>query len=223
MSRGTSAQLDVTGIVLAGGRGSRFEGDKLVALVDGRTMIARAVEAVGSVTGRVVVVASPGAGDRLAVSAGWRVRDVVVVEDRAPFEGPLAGLAAGLRTIAAPLALVAAADAPWMVPEVLALLVEGLLTTDAPATVLERGGREERFPFAVRTELAAATADALVAAGERRLRALSGRLHPVRIPEWRWGPLDPDGATFRDVDRRDDLETPVTTTRRHVARPTMPP
>jgi molybdopterin-guanine dinucleotide biosynthesis protein A len=205
MTEGAPARVDVVGIVLAGGRASRFGGEKLVAIVDGRTLLARAVEAVASVAGRVVVVASTGAGERLAASAGWGVRDVVVTEDPEPFEGPLAGLAAGLSATLAPLALVAAGDAPWMVPDLLALLVDGLRTTDASGAVLERAGREERFPFAVRTAVAATAIDDLRAAGERRLRALSERLHPIRIPEERWRPLDPDGATFRDVDRRSDL------------------
>jgi len=50
----------------------------------------------------------------------------------------------------------------------------------------------------------------LLAAGERRMRALIRDLDPLGVPEERWRALDPDGRTFRDVDRPGDLPGPGT-------------
>jgi molybdopterin-guanine dinucleotide biosynthesis protein A len=61
------------------------------------------------------------------------------------------------------------------------------------------------LPAALRTGAASDQVGRLVDDGERRLRSVFDRL-PTRIleePEWR--PLDPAGATLRDVDRPEDL------------------
>ncbi len=202
------ARADVAGIVLAGGRSSRFGSDKLTALVDGRTLLDRAIEPVASVTGSVLVVVPPGRGRSIGTPPWWPDRGIVI-EDPTPYEGPLAGLAVGLAAIRAnrvPLALVAPGDAPWMVPAVLALLLDELRATDAAAALLMRGGRAERFPFAVRAAAAEEAVAGLLAAGRRRLAELTARLGPLRIEEERWRALDPEGLTLRDVDRPEDLE-----------------
>jgi hypothetical protein len=59
--------------------------------------------------------------------------------------------------------------------------------------------------MAVRREAAMTVAAASLAGGERRLRALSSELAAVVIPAAAWRPLDPDGATLRDIDTPDDL------------------
>jgi molybdopterin-guanine dinucleotide biosynthesis protein A len=41
--------------------------------------------------------------------------------------------------------------------------------------------------------------------GERRLRSLFERLPTEVLDESEWRPLDPGGATLRDVDRPEDL------------------
>ena len=51
----------VTAIVLAGGRSSRFGRDKLAEIVDGRSLLAHAIEGVTPFATRVLVVAAPGA------------------------------------------------------------------------------------------------------------------------------------------------------------------
>ena len=192
----------VTGIVLAGGRSSRFGSDKLVAEVDGRSLLELAVEAVVAVATDVLVVCAP--DDRRQLPAA----DVPVrrVADPEPFGGPLVGLRAGLEVASEPIVVVVGGDMPSIRPDVLALLVRTLeLRAGTAATVLAARGRLVPLPTALRTGAASDGVGRLVDDGERRLRSLFERL-PTRILEdAEWRPLDPAGDTLRDVDRPEDL------------------
>jgi molybdopterin-guanine dinucleotide biosynthesis protein A len=187
-----------SGIVLAGGRASRFGSDKLAARVDGRTLLERAVGAVGAVCDEVIVVGrDPLAGDHLPYSARY-------VPDARPLAGPLAALADGARAATAPVILVVGGDMPSLVPAVLALLVDTVLA-GALAAELVVDGVPRTLPVAVDRAAALPAADAVLRGGERSLRALLDRLGPALIEEARWRIADPDGATLRDVDSPSDL------------------
>jgi molybdopterin-guanine dinucleotide biosynthesis protein A len=199
----TSPRRPVTGIVLAGGRSSRFGSDKLVARLDGRSLLDRAIDALAGVTGEVVVVVAPN-DDRALPSAGVPVRRVM---DAVPFGGPLIGLRAGLEAAAEPTVVVVGGDMPSLRTEVLAALIRALIASPDPigAAVLALRSRLIPLPAALRTGAATHVVTRLVDDGERRLRSLYEHL-PTRVleePEWR--ALDPDGETLRDVDTPADL------------------
>jgi molybdopterin-guanine dinucleotide biosynthesis protein A len=197
-----------SGIVLAGGRSSRFGSDKLAApLADGRALLDAAVAGVGAIATDVVVVLAPG-DERTMAGAGAGGTAVRIARDAERFGGPLVGLLAGLEVVDEPLALVAGGDMPRLRVDVLALMIRTLATADAAfgAVVLERRGRLEPLPAALRVGLATAVARGLVADGERSLRSLFERLPTRAIDEAAWRPLDPDGATLLDVDEAADLD-----------------
>ena len=73
-----SSAARVTGIVLAGGRSTRFGGDKLAAEIGGRPLLHLAIEAVAGVVDEVVVVVAPGCRHRRCLpgsgfQSSWRV------------------------------------------------------------------------------------------------------------------------------------------------------
>ena len=189
----------IGGIVLAGGRSSRFGRDKLVELVDGRRMLDLAIEAVQAVASDVVVVVAPDA--RRSVPAGARL-----VRDRQAFHGPLAGVAVGLAALASDVerVIVVGGDMPTLSPAVLRRLVEALGPL-VDATLLGHDGEAHPLPAAYRRTAALAAVEALLQAGERRLRVLPQRLFATIIPAVDWTADDPNGATLRDIDRPDDL------------------
>jgi molybdenum cofactor guanylyltransferase len=193
----------ITGIVLAGGRSSRFGSDKLVAEIDGRTLLDRAVEAVATIAAEVIVVVAPD-DDRPLPRASVPVRAVV---DGEPFGGPLVGLRAGLEEAREPIVVVVGGDMPSLRPSVLSALVRALLSAGdtVGAAVLRSRGSLVPLPAALRTGTASDRVGALVADGERRLRSLFERLPTRVLEEGEWRPLDPDGETLRDVDRPADL------------------
>jgi molybdopterin-guanine dinucleotide biosynthesis protein A len=193
----------VTGIVLAGGRSSRFGSDKLVAEIDGRTLLDRSVEAVAAIAAEVIVVVAPD-DDRPLPQAEVPVRAVV---DGEPYGGPLVGLRAGLEEAREPIVVVVGGDMPSLRPSVLGALVRALLSAGdtVGAAVLRSRGSLVPLPAALRTGTASDRVGALVADGERRLGSLFERLPTRVLEEGEWRPLDPDGETLRDVDEPSDL------------------
>jgi molybdopterin-guanine dinucleotide biosynthesis protein A len=193
----------VSGIVLAGGRSSRFGSDKLIARVDGERLLDRAVAALVELVTEIVIVSEPGATRELPAGVPVPLR---LVTDPEPFGGPLIGLLAGLEAAREPLALVLGGDMPSAVPDVLRLLLTRLVSDDARrAAVLEARGRQVPLPVAIRTGAATDAARQLVGDGERRLRAILERLPTATLAEAEWRPLDPEARTLRDVDAPGDL------------------
>lgn len=186
-------------VVLAGGRSSRFGRDKLAEPIDGRPLLHHAIAAVQAVADEVVVVAAPGLDP--VVPAGVRV-----VHDPAAFEGPLAGLSAGLAALDADVdrVVVVAGDMPTLEPAVLSRLLAGL-GPSVELAQLEVGGASVPLPMAVRRDVALGAARRSLADGERRLRSLSGVLRTAVIDESTWRLDDPAGATLRDIDIPADL------------------
>lgn len=186
-------------VVLAGGRSSRFGRDKLAEIVDGQSMLDRAVLAVAAVASDIVVVIAPGT-DR-SVPGGARV-----VHDTAAFQGPLAGLAIGLAALESDVdrAIIVGGDMPSLIPEVMSgLLAE--LGASVDAAVLDVDGRFVPLPMAVQRHVASPIASSLVDGGERRLRALPLASRVMIIPEGTWRLDDPGGLTLRDIDVPADL------------------
>jgi molybdopterin-guanine dinucleotide biosynthesis protein A len=190
--------FEVSAIVLAGGRSSRFGRDKLAERIGGRTLLEHAIEAVGPIASETIVVL--GAGDRRDMPRG-----VTVVRDALPFEGPLAGLLTGLGAATQAAALLVAGDMPTMVTFVLSALIDSLENPKFDAVLLDDGGRGRPLPAAIRVRPATVAAIRMLAAGERRLRALYDEMPTMVIGETTWRELDPDGLTLRDVDLPGDM------------------
>lgn len=193
--------MSVGAVVLAGGASRRFGRDKLAEAVDGRPLLEHAIEAAQAVAATIVVVLAP--ADERSLPVG-----VTRAHDATAHEGPLAGLAAGLGALPSEVdrALVLGGDMPAVVPRVLDLLVARLETpTIAAAWLADATGRPRPLPMIVRRDLAASRARTLLAAGERRLRALPEALEAWAIPLAAWRALDPELATLRDVDAPGDL------------------
>jgi molybdopterin-guanine dinucleotide biosynthesis protein A len=188
----------VTGIVLAGGRSSRFGSDKLAERIDGRTLLDSAIDGVTPASTEILVVAAPDGAPALPA-------DATLVHDPVAFDGPLAGVAAGLRAAHESIVFVVGGDMPTLVGAVVESMLAALDDPGVEAAVLEHEGQPRPLPMAVRREPALAAADVLLADGERRLRALVEALATTVIPETTWRALDPYGMTVRDIDTPADL------------------
>jgi len=105
-------------VVLAGGQGRRLGGvDKAAVTVGGRSLLDRVLGALAAVSppvGRIVVVGPERPG---LVEGG-----VVLAREKPPGGGPVAGVAAGLAHVHAPLVAVLAVDMPFLSAAVLSEL-----------------------------------------------------------------------------------------------------
>jgi len=194
----------VTGIVLAGGRSTRFGNDKLRQPLRGRPLLLHAVQAAADLCREVIVVVAPDAeAPALPIDVVTPVR---IVRDAQPYAGPLAGLAAGLTETDTPLALVVGGDMPDLVHDVLLelILTAGEGEGEFGAAALEVAGEIRPLPCVVPTPSLVA-AQFLLREGAGSLRALLAAVEARPVPEARWRAFDPDGASLHDVDEPADL------------------
>ncbi len=192
-----------SGIVLAGGRSTRFGSDKLAATLDGIPLVRRTVDALAAVTDGVIVVLPPG-GARNDLPEG-----VTVTHDLQEGEGPLAGLHTGLlAAVRTDQVIVAGGDMPELQPSVLRLLLDTLDDAAVDAAALAEGDHFRPLPVALRTWPAADAVHTLLHAGRRRLRDALDSLRTAVIDEPTWMALDPGRRTLRDVDEPADLDDP---------------
>jgi molybdopterin-guanine dinucleotide biosynthesis protein A len=205
----------ISGIVLAGGRSSRFGRDKLAQPIDGEPLLWRPIRALATVCAEVVVVLAPDVPEpALPVGLVARIR---FARDPESFGGPLVGLQAGLSAVRAAadesesvtpvdaIALVVGGDQPALVAAVLVELARRARANGRAAALEDASGRRRPLPCALGVTPGLAVAGRLLGAGERRPRALLAALDVEDIPFADWGQLDPDGGTLRDVDEPADL------------------
>ena len=198
-------QTSAAGIVLAGGRSTRFGSDKLAVLHRGMPLLHHAVVRFAEVCPEVIVVLAPEAAEP-SMPIGVRVR---VVRDPTEGEGPLAGLHAGLLSAAgSEWALVAGGDMPDLQTAVLLEMLRVAAESPGNAVALQDGDAFRPLPCVVRTGPALDAAHMLLHAGRRRLRELLHALRTAVIDEPTWHMLDPDARTLLDVDTPEDLPAP---------------
>jgi molybdenum cofactor guanylyltransferase len=185
----------VVGLVLAGGRSVRFGGEKAVALLEGRPLLAWAAERLRSVCGNVAINVRPGT-EAEAVTKNLGL--ATLYDTAGDAEGPLAGVKVGLiwaeeqgaRTLA-----VSPCDAPLLPDDLYVRLLERAVVGAAMAETSE--GRQPLCALWPVTALPVVR------------EALAGGAHP---PTWQL--LEQLGArkvffdspeAFTNINTRDDL------------------
>jgi len=165
-------------VVLAGGASRRMGRDKAtMAHPDGQTMVEFVVSLLKSRCEPVFVIAAPG--------QPLPALDAEVLRDEVRGVGPLLATGRGLRAAAAAgadRAFVSAVDMPFLSPD----LIDELAAFRGVDIVLPWDGRDHYLAGIYQTSLADQI-DALVAAGERSMRALADTVVTQRVvlPETR--------------------------------------
>lgn len=159
-------RADITGVVLAGGRGSRMGGvDKGLQLHHGVPLALHALRRLRPQVGRLLVNANRNPGAYGAMGAP-------VVADAAPdFAGPLAGFLAALTCCETPYLVTVPCDSPLFPPDLVARLAAALESGDADLAVaasLEHGRRRMQPVFCLmRAELRDSLARFMAQGGHR--------------------------------------------------------
>jgi len=177
VAEGSPARAQVTGLVLAGGRGLRMGGvDKGLVPWRGRALVDHAIERLAPQVAEVLVSANRNAAD-------YARRGVRVVADAsADFPGPLAGMLAGLRAARTPWLAVVPCDSPRLPADLVERLASGLAGARGAAVERDHGPAGRRLE-PVCCLLATALADDLAAyldAGGRKVETwLARHVTPV--------------------------------------------
>ncbi|WP_429305612.1 molybdenum cofactor guanylyltransferase MobA [Paraburkholderia sp. GAS38] len=175
---------NLTGLVLAGGRGTRMGGvDKGLQLLHGEPLAAHVLKRLAPQTGPLLLSANRHAEVYAGLGAPFGA--AVVADTLAGFPGPLAGLLAGLRAAGTDFVLSAPCDSPGLPADLAARLGEALDAHGADiatVTTTDAHGQTSIHPvFALlRTSLADDLA-AFLDAGERKVRAWYARHKTVEV------------------------------------------
>jgi FdhD protein/molybdopterin-guanine dinucleotide biosynthesis protein A len=105
---------DITGVILAGGRSSRFGSNKALAMVDSKPLIQHVTDLMSDLFPECLLVTN--------TPAEYQFLSLPMTHDRYRGSGPLAGIHAALQQIRTPRAFVVACDMPNLSPELIRYL-----------------------------------------------------------------------------------------------------
>lgn len=127
-----------TGVILAGGRSTRFgDEDKAVADLAGTPMIRRVADRIAPVVDGVVVNCRADQRASITEAFDGYDREVSIAADEEPDRGPIAGIMTGLRAVATEYAFVVACDMPRVDPDVVSHLFDRAAGYDAAVPRLD--------------------------------------------------------------------------------------
>jgi molybdopterin-guanine dinucleotide biosynthesis protein A len=182
-------------LFLAGGRSSRMGTPKAELLFEGRPLLAHLVDRMLLHFPEVVVVAAP---DQPLPDTPARV-----VHDERPGEGPVAGLAAGLKAIGQPLTFASSCDVPFLSADLAGFLVAQADGVDV--VVPEWEGRLHPLQAVYRTRVQPLLEQQL-AEGRRRPIDLFERVPTRVVSEAELRGFDPEGRCFLNMNTPADYE-----------------
>lgn len=127
---------DITGVILAGGRGSRLGGvDKgLVRLLD-RPLVEYVIDALRPQVAGLLISANR--NQEIYESYGFPV----IADATDDYDGPLAGILSALRAVTSPYVLIVPCDAPSLPSDLAARLAVALVREKAAASTVVLDGR----------------------------------------------------------------------------------
>ncbi len=193
----SDSEMRMAGVILAGGRASRFGGAKALRLLGGKSLIGHAISRARP---QVITLALSANGD----PAPLRGFGLPILADSVPgFAGPLAGILAGMDWAAgAGFDTLAsfACDAPFFPLDLAARLAEARDREGAAIAFATSGGRAHPvfalWPVNLREELRRA----LTVEGARKVDAWAARYRLATVP-FASGPFDP----FFNINTPEDL------------------
>ena len=194
-------QEDITGLILAGGRGTRMgHVDKGLQPFRGASMAEHVMRRLAPQVGALAI----NANQNLDVYAAFGVP--VWPDQLTGFEGPLAGLATGMARCATPLLVTAPCDSPFLPHELVARLRQALDADGADLALAEteeagRDGVPRIQPqpvFALVRTNALPRLQAYLAGGGRRMDGWYGGIKVARVR------FD-DASAFRNINTLDEL------------------
>jgi molybdenum cofactor guanylyltransferase len=188
------SSADVSVFVLAGGKSTRMGADKAFVVLDGRTLLARALELGRSLSSDVRIVGE---------AAKFRVFGPVV-EDIFRDCGPLGGIHAALRATRAELNLMLAVDAPFVTRELLEFLIARAGDSRVRVTVPQCEGRLQPLCAVYRREFADFAEKAL-RAGRFKIGALFEHQTALVIGENELQAAGFSAAMFRNLNTPEEL------------------
>ena len=181
----------VTGIVLAGGKGSRMGGvDKGLQPLRGQPMVQWVLARFAPQVSEVIINANQNL-ERYAAFGHRVVRDGI-----GGFAGPLAGLHAGLKAAAHPLVATVPCDSPFLPADLVSRLERKLGAHDL---AVAKTGEQAHPVFILAQKSILQNLEAFLAGGGRKIDAWYASLKVVEVS------FDDEADAFRNINTREEL------------------
>ncbi len=191
----------VTAVIVAGGHGRRFGGDKALAPLCGAPLAQHVARRLALVAQEIVVVRAAGQPD-LPLSIPVPLHHA---HDVVRAAGPLGGIVTAMRARAADWYLVAAADLPLAPAALFRALLAHARASGRAAVLPAADGLLEPLCAAYRRDCLPAVERALIE-GRLKTTAFLDEVSWEPWPEVEWRRCDPSGRAFRNINTRADLD-----------------
>jgi molybdopterin-guanine dinucleotide biosynthesis protein A len=183
--------MNVTGIVLAGGKGTRMGSvDKGLQPLRGKPMVQWVLERLAPQVAEIVINANQN------IPAYEKYGHRVVADEIGGFAGPLAGLHAGLKFAAQPLVVTVPCDSPFLPQDLVARLREQLGARDL---AVAKTGAQPHPVFALMKREVRESLEAFLASGGRKIDAWYAALKVVEVG------FDDEADAFRNINTLEEL------------------
>lgn len=186
----------VEGAVLAGGASSRMGRDKARIAWRGEPLAARVARALAECVERVRIVLRPDTEAPLALER---------IDDRRAERGPIVGIEAALAACQASAVLVAACDLPEIEPRLLLALLALCPVEDGPDAIVPCGPKGPEPLLAIYHPRLLPALRERIQRGDLSLQRLVASHGVLLVPERDLRVFDPELASFRNVNRPEDL------------------
>ncbi|MEO7743243.1 MAG: molybdenum cofactor guanylyltransferase MobA [Usitatibacter sp.] len=186
---------EITGVVLAGGQGSRMGGvDKGLQVFRGRPMVAHVVERLAPQVAEILINANRNP-DEYA-----RFGHRVIADEIEGFAGPLAGFERGLAHAAHPLVMTVPCDSPFLPADLVVRLADALRKAGADLAVARTGDQAHPVFSLMKRDVHGSLRDFL-SSGQRKIDKWYGSLEVVEVA------FDDESAAFLNINTREELSS----------------
>lgn len=196
----------ITGVLLAGGRGSRMGGvDKGLQLYNGTALAKHAIEQLQPQVGHLLI----NANRHLDVYSAWgaQVSADVLTDGLADFAGPLAGFLVGLQHCTTPYLITVPCDTPRFPADLVSRLAEALSQNDAEIAMVsspdEQGVLRHQPVFCLMKRELVESLKAFTDAGGRKIGAWAAQHKLVRV---NFNEAQDDPKAFYNANTLEDLQ-----------------
>ena len=191
--------MKISTVILAGGKGRRFGGEKITQVINGETLLERVVRVVSSISEQLILSLAPG---QTAPELNQAAKTLEVV-DLYPDKGALGGIYTGILCSKFSHNLVVAADMPLLNLSLLEYMID--ICPDYDVTVPRIGGYAEPL-HAVYSKNCLGPIQAAFCKGEFQIIAFFNSVNVRWIQEDEIDCFDPDHLSFFNVNTQNDLK-----------------
>ena len=193
------AQSRLTGLILAGGKSTRFGSDKASADLGGRPLLQWVAAALADVCDEIVIVRATGQ----VLPAIDVATPTTVVDDLWEAKGPLAGLASGLPAVKTEYCFATSCDAPLLQPATVRYLARRAGGHDI--VCVDVGGYRNPLVSVYRPAACAAPFRRAVERDVLKITAAFDGLDLLVVREDEIRAVDPELLSFRNANRPEAL------------------